>query len=578
MGETGKNAPGLVSLPLRAVGRSGGTTVGIHVEEDGLRLAKISKAQVTDCRHVPFARGLSVSSVEFVGVLKSALSGFLRQSRRPDIWVACDFPDINVRQLRLPRVPSRQLSNAVYWSFRKEAPFDDQATVFDFVVDGETSDEGARKTIVTAYAVSAERLRDLRLAFERAGYALTGVTLPLFSFRNMFTAGWLAVSDPTAVCLYIGEDESDIMVFSSREIATVRMIKTGLRALVDLANQNSGGVLTLERARKMILGLGRDEPRDALPEGAPTDEALFAMIEPGLSRLVRQIEQTVSSSFAGRGIEQLRKMYVSGPIWLSPRILGHISEQAGVTLQVVNPLTAHTSLRPGTVSDVEAALAASAVGVALSDPHRTPNLLRTHKEREREERIRRFNIGIFAAFVLGLLALGATLLFHWSRLKSERMTRAVLEGRLNEIEVKLDTARITETAARASGKLAEVRGATSDHRMTAAISEVIELTPASIRLTALALEVPPTASAAPSASAASTPSSAPVGTPVSATLRLEGLVLGERGAQEAILAKYAVDLDDSPLLGGTKVSRQSAAKEVPGAMAFALTADLAEGR
>jgi hypothetical protein len=335
----------------------------------------------------------------------------------------------------------------------------------------------------------------------------------------------------------------------------------------------------------MIPALGRGETQEPLPEGTPSQDALFGMVEPGLGRLVRQIEQTVSSSPATSKMDQLRKVYVSGPVWLSPRILTYMTEQMGVSLQVINPLAAHGSLRGGAVPDADAALAATAVGVALSDPDRTPNLLRTHKEKEHEVRVRRFNIGVLVALAVGLMMLGGVFFYHWARLWSERITRTELESRLGDLEVKLDMGRITKEAGKASERLVEVRQAAREHRITAVISEVIELTPATIRLTAIGIEVPP--SAAPAATPPAEASTAPAATPapatpaapgVPATLKLEGLVLGDRGSQDAILAKYAMDLDDSALLKGAKLTRQSEAKEVPGALSFALAVDLAEGR
>ena len=52
---------------------------------------------------------------------------------------------MNVRHIVIPKVAKKQIENAVYWTIKKETPFDDKDTVFDFEIQREVTEQGIGK-------------------------------------------------------------------------------------------------------------------------------------------------------------------------------------------------------------------------------------------------------------------------------------------------------------------------------------------------------------------------------------------------------------------------------------------------
>jgi Tfp pilus assembly PilM family ATPase len=515
-------------------------------------------------RRVPFADGPPRDAESLATAIKQALSSFLGRARRADIWVAHPLANLQVRHFTIPCVPARQVSNAVYRSLRKDAPTWEKDVVFDYAIEGDAVEEGARKMAVTAYAVDRRLVGHLRSAFEQAGFGLAGITLPLFALRNLFTTGWMPVPDGATVCLHTGEDESDITVFSGRSVATTCGIKPGARALADLVAHETAGRVTAERARELILGLARESGAEsARREGDPTADEIMRMIEPGLARLARQIEQTIAAQLRC-GIKDVRRICVSGRPWLAPAVREFMEREMGMAMDLIDPLASQPAARGLSVvtAEDETPLFAVAMGLALSSAGRTPNLLYTHKEKERDEGVRRLNTGIFAAFVVGMAALMGAFLWQGLGVARARWHQSAVEAKISALNPWLD---------RACRQLAQLKKAARDHVIVAVIGEVAALTPGSVRLRSVAVTA-----ADPIDQGAGAPAAVSGDPAAAATLAIEGVVTGPAAWQGAWLARYVLDLEESAVLSGVRLIRETPAPKTgeDGVTTFSLTADV----
>ena len=114
-------------------------TVGVDIGYDDLKLIKIrqfsnKKQELLDYLLVPFEPGISREHPNFPDFLRSALTRFSGTSKKLRIWGSISSARVELRYLQIPRVPKKQIANAVFWTFKKEVPFNEKEMLFDFEV------------------------------------------------------------------------------------------------------------------------------------------------------------------------------------------------------------------------------------------------------------------------------------------------------------------------------------------------------------------------------------------------------------------------------------------------------------
>ena len=168
--------------------QGGRSVLGVHLDIDSLRLVEVARGRIANWANVPYPAGLAPTAKEFPAFLKSSLAGYNSTFRRSALWVVGSLPSLQVRFLALPKARPRQMSHLVYWTFRKEIPFDVAQTAFDYDAEGgdPAATGSAKKTDVTAYTVAQAEVAALTGAFEEAGFHVDGLLLPSFAMRNLF--------------------------------------------------------------------------------------------------------------------------------------------------------------------------------------------------------------------------------------------------------------------------------------------------------------------------------------------------------------------------------------------------------
>lgn len=297
------------SLSLKASRSPGssakGVRLGVELTGQSVRMVKLTagsgRSRTLEFKTVPIPEQ-GPDAPELSLVLRLALKDFLGKADA-DVWAMVPAESADLRFIQVPKTAKKQLSNAIYWTARKEAAFDDAEVVFDYEIQGEVLEKGATRLSVLAYTVKREEFEKLRNLFLQAGYPLTGITVPSVSMRNLLRGGWLENASQTQAVLHLGGDFSRLELFSGGKLQFVRVLKGGLAAMA----------LTLAEASKEFrphAPAALIEPEPALPpEGsqdaqAPVGKAdASAMIVPETpafsAPISIEIESMVQPSFAG---------------------------------------------------------------------------------------------------------------------------------------------------------------------------------------------------------------------------------------------------------------------------------------
>ena len=537
---------------------NGRCVVGVHLDIDSLRVVEVNRGRVVRWASVPYPAGSPPGSKEFPAFLKKTLADFQSAFRRASLWVVGPLPSLQVRFLSLPRTRPRQLSNLVYWTFRKEIPFDPAQTIFDYDVEGDVAAGPARKTTeATAYTVGQGDVAALVDQFEAAGLPVDGVVIPSFALRNLFGVRPAAHPGP-ALGLYVGSDASSLLFFKGRHVVAHRVFKTGMNVMLDVLRDRHPDWSPAKTYQAIRAALAAAQAPDSEAEAVPGEAAQIAeTVRIAFDRLVQQAERSMSAYLVGKSDEEIQKAYVAGSLAGLPILVKELGSKLGLAAQPLDLFRQPGLLEAGVQAPAgpeEAGLMAIALGAALSDPARTPNLLHTYVKRAQEVRRARWRTAAAVFGVVGLVLLAVA--GGWIG-RRNRCLRAELESIRDQIRRYApypDRAMIQAMMDEAVAASRQLKGMAGRSLPAAALNQLAHDTPPDVRLTAIVLE-------REAAGKAGKKSKDPAALEPQIRIQVQGMVLGLPGGQESMLASYVLRLEDADLFERVSLNRSAEGRE-----------------
>jgi len=307
----------------------------------------------------------------------------------------------------------------------------------------------------------------------------------------------------------------------------------------------------MEQGRKIVHSLSPDSPQlEASEVGSGLSKGdIFEMIQPALERLVRQVERTFEYYISMQVRERIAKIYVSGAMNISQPIVDYVGDQLGIKKAVLDPLGPQIADNAQLLS--ERVMFAPALGLALSDNVRTPNLIFTYKDKEKAAGINRTNRAILSAFILLALICTSIFVYQTAAISSKKADIAGLETQLAQLGPAIDRDKLQKMVVRINERRQLSKVYADRYLGMVLISELAALTPANIRFLNLKMNLGPASAVALAGDAKPTATAPPAAGAANARLEevtLEGLVLGDRQALESSLAGFSLILEASPLI------------------------------
>jgi len=209
--------------------------VGVDVSRRAISVAALRRRdgdfEVLALEEAPLDPSVVLDSEEFSRILGAVISRACLRIPRPEIWCTISSSQADMRLVGVPKVPASQRDNAVFWTARKEMSFDEKTVIFDFEDRGELVDKGAVKSAVFAHAIPRDAVTRRKASFERAGYALQGMTLTAFADQNVFRSGCLPPPPGGAANLHVGDNWSRLEIYRDGNLVFTRGIKAAMTAL-----------------------------------------------------------------------------------------------------------------------------------------------------------------------------------------------------------------------------------------------------------------------------------------------------------------------------------------------------------
>lgn len=564
--------PAAATTPLKfKASRKKAAAVGIDIGHDYLRLVKAAESggkwRVIARRRLLLPPRTSQDVPEFSAFLKSALTSFCGSPDQSDLWAIVSAAQVDVRHIRIPRVPKKQIANAVFWMAKKELTFNEKEVVFDFDLQGEVVEQGIPKLSAMVYTAPRRDVEELRGFFSRIGWPLTGISIAPFATQNLLRSGWIPAIEGSVASLYIGNDFSRIDIYNGGNLVMTRGIKAGTTSMaeamierLDELKQGPQKPLTLEQGRKLINSISPDSPPLEPSDygfGRPKED-IFEMFQPALERLVRQVERTFEHYMTMAGNEGIGRILVSGAMNIYQPVVDYVGKQLGVESVVFDPLSAQGMPAPcADVNDAqnisERAAFAPALGLAMSDNARTPNLIFTSGDKEKQAGIALVNKAIFATFLVLALICATVLAYQGIGISQKKDGIVQLEAQLAQLGPSVDRPQLQQMVARVNQQRQLSKVYADRYLGMVLISELAALTPANIRLIDMKINLRPATGATAAAAAAKIED-----------VTVEGLVFGERQSFESSLASYVLLLEASPLMQQVTIQKNTAVPYLKG--------------
>jgi Tfp pilus assembly PilM family ATPase len=565
------------SLLLKTLHQNKNISIGVDIGYRHLRCIKVARSfdsdwKLLDYTIVPLRADISRGTPDFADFLKSELDKFCGSIKKPNLWANMSSARVEVASILIPKVAKKQIEKAVYWTAKKTMSLRGKDLVFDFEMEGEVVERGITKLAVMTYAAPKKEVQEMKDLFEGIGYSLSGLTITPFGTQNLFKTNWMPSSKQSLAVLYIGRGWSRIDIYSRGNLVLTRGIKAGINTMVQelmeayneklkfVSSDESGTGQTLspdeprenmfmdmENARELLYGLSPDSPSTAeLMARFELDEySIFKMINPALDRLVRQTERTFQYNTMNLGNEKVSAVYVSTAMNVYKPIVDYIGDDLGIERDVLDPLEPANPL----VNEITANLSMSdrvsfapALGVALSDVTRTPNLLFTYKDKVRQSNMVKSGRAIFVALTVVLMFCVGVLFVIGDIADRKGAELAKLEKQLKP-GIQIDEKVLPLFVSKVQKDKKYLQEYSERYLGIAAISELSLLTPSNIRLLNVTVRI-------------KTPSTKSGKTNIR-NLTIEGVVSGEMESFEDSLVKYVLKLQSSPMFSEVKIDKSN---------------------
>lgn len=331
-------------------------------------------------------------------------------------------PSTAFLRLHLPRIPEKELQNAIRWEALKQVAFPIQGAVLSHQILEEIVDRDGLPKLAVLVAIADEKTAlDQASLLKEAGLTPIGMILAPFALWQLIKLDPDAALAKLTVLLDLGAQVSTIAFFQkgrlqfAREVATAGAAIT--EALTAAVTTDRGRIqLDLYQAEKLKrkYGIPEEESRP-LEEGISLGQ-LKAMMRPVLERLALEVQRSFTYFAERFGEVPIDRVLLSGGTAQLQGLIPFLAQRLGVRVELFNPF-AYVELSPALSRNGREEVAsrfATALGLALE---RVPRFNLLPASLKLERRLGRVKMGVHV-LLLGLLLASA----YWYAVEKSRVS------------------------------------------------------------------------------------------------------------------------------------------------------------
>lgn len=513
---------------------SRGSVVAVDIGSSAVKLIQIHGGRVVSAgvREVALRLGEGVSPRDAAVATIQDLLAETGVSARRAVGIV-QGPSTAFTRLLLPRMPAKEVQQAVRWEAQKALAFPVDNAILSHHVVGEVVDrDGVTKLAVLLAAVEAQAAAEAVGTLRAAGLEPVGLTVVPAALARLARHGPpMAEPEQAWALLDVGAQVSHLIFFRGAEPLLAREIGAGGRAISEAMTsavmvEGRRVQLDADQAERLKREVGIPSPGEAhhQVEGIPLAQ-IGAMIRPAVDRLVVEFQRSFAYYQERMGGPPVSRAVLSGGTAQLRNLLPFLAERQRIDVEILDPFGRLDLAEP--LRDDLAAVAprlAVAAGLALDRAH-TLNLLPPEVAAARRAAWARLGVraGVAAAAVIVAGSYGMA----WQARTGTERALEVRRATLTDLQPALEVAKRLQARRDAIAPMlraydAVLRGGAPWHGI---LKELSNLTPRAVTLNEIA--------------------AMPEG-----HLRIKGMAFANGGAPELILADYLGKLEASPYFVG----------------------------
>lgn len=490
------------------------------------------------------------------------------------VYAVVSGPDVHLCRALFPRMPEKELKQAVRWECKKHVPFPVEEVILDYQVVGEAPERGGIKLDVVVALARREFVESRLAVFHKAGVGVHGLLAVPFALGNVVRslavecgaqneksdirhpASEMEAEEGLAV-IDLGATSSRIAFFeSSGEMTLSRDIAVGGDDLTDavggaLRSLQSSSLANPEQAEafKRRHGIPRYDELEGNGEGGVLSK-VSVMMRPVLERLLKEIQRSIQYYHTRFDRSEVNRLLLCGGgarLWGLDR---YLEDGLGMTVRVLDPLRA-VGVDGARPQEGDPALSV-AVGLALGSG-KEPNLLPNRIKRQHREIVDRMVMRTTAVAA----GLGLSTFSLLGMLEKQQLTHvlSVLDGQWAQLQPVMEEQKRTQKEIREVEDL--LSGLQGDGTtMLWILKELSHIVPTQVMLSELTIE------------GAKGPKERPK------RIVLGGQIQGDRLLLESYLMEFMMALEGSGFTRPTLSSKRVIASEEGVELAFRLSCGL----
>jgi len=497
---------------------------------------------------------------------------FQRKSLKSYYAVTCiSGLEVIFRHLKVPKMPKKELREAIHWASRKEIPFPLESASLEYTILGDVVESGSVKQEVLVVVAQEKLIRKhLELLHETGLQPVKISTVPLALWRLVKQA---RLVDPNrcVIVIDIGASTSHMAFINQGKLQFVREITA---AGDDFTEAITGTIFfeghraSLEKEEAEALKRQYGIPEEAMPlrtaQGIPLSE-VAVMMRPVLERLVNEIQRSMDYFKEKFRTSEIARIYLSGGGALMKNLVAHLSRELEVEVQLLNPLVA---LNLGRFRDdphlrAVAPTLATTIGLAL-DSGRDLNLLPPELRASPHAHMAK-RLLAYGGLLLGILATSLSLRAYFLSGRFEADLKR-LQAEHQKVEPRIARFQALRSEVDGLQRKRDIYGKDIIYHSLAAdhLRAVSNLVPPNIVLTWCSVETIDAASKQDGAKGATNRRAPTNPLPAGRYVRLHGVVTRGESMQGVTLAQFLMILEKSGYFSQVSLVSQSATDEYKG--------------
>jgi type IV pilus assembly protein PilM len=233
-----------------------------------------------------------------------------------------------IRKITLPIMTEEELDASIQWEAEQYIPFDINDVNIDFQILG-NDDQDPSQMNVMLVAAKKDFVDDHVAVFTESGMKPVVMDVDCFAVENMFEINYGGAPEDIVGLINIGAGGMNVNILKKGESVFTRDIQVG-------------GNLINEELQKR-LGLNGDDA-ESLKLGGKVEDVDPGEVEAVLSdaseNLAQEVQRSLDFFSATSADEKVQKVYLTGGVSKSERILTALEDRLGIPIEVIDPFAA----------------------------------------------------------------------------------------------------------------------------------------------------------------------------------------------------------------------------------------------